>query len=49
MQMSVKVLLVDDEEEFVETLGERLQTRGFTVATATSGEEALGRDTLQSL
>jgi two-component system response regulator CpxR len=36
-----KVLLVDDEKEFVETLSERLCTRGFNTSTALSGEEAL--------
>jgi DNA-binding NtrC family response regulator len=36
-----KILLVDDEEEFVSTLSERLELRGISTATATSGEEAL--------
>jgi DNA-binding NtrC family response regulator len=36
-----KVLLVDDEKEFVKTLSERLQTRGFHAEVAFSGEEAL--------
>jgi len=36
-----KVLLIDDEEEFVETLAERLKTRGLKVETATSGEQAV--------
>ncbi len=35
------VLLVDDEEEFVKTLAERLQLRGFKVQIATDGEGAL--------
>ena len=35
------VLLVDDEEEFIETLQERLKVRGLVVFTATSGREAL--------
>ncbi|MBS3809748.1 MAG: response regulator [Desulfobacterales bacterium] len=35
------VLLVDDEEEFVSTLSERLEIRGFDSKTATSGEQAL--------
>jgi DNA-binding NtrC family response regulator len=35
------VLLVDDEEEFVEVLAERLETRGLTVDTAGDGELAL--------
>jgi len=37
----MKVLLVDDEEEFVNTLAERLQLRGFQVLTSTDGEAAL--------
>lgn len=36
-----KLLLVDDEEEFVDTLAERLHLRGFQVLTATDGEGAL--------
>lgn len=39
--MRAKVLLVDDEEKFVETLAERLEARGMAVRTAFSGEEAL--------
>lgn len=38
---NVKILLVDDEVEFVETLAERLRTRGFLVEVATSGARAL--------
>jgi two-component system, OmpR family, response regulator CpxR len=41
--MSVKVLLVDDEEEFVDILAERLETRGFIVSKALSGEEGLAK------
>lgn len=36
-----KLLLVDDEVEFVSTLAERLVLRGIDVRTANSGEEAL--------
>ena len=36
-----KVLLVDDEKEFVQTLSERLQTRSISPAVAYDGEEAL--------
>lgn len=36
-----KVLLVDDEREFVQTLSERLQMRSFGSAVAYGGEEAL--------
>ncbi len=41
--MNVKVLLVDDEQEFVETLGERLETRGFKVETALNGDEGMAK------
>jgi DNA-binding NtrC family response regulator len=37
----MRVLLVDDEAEFVSALAERLEMRGFDAQTATSGEEAL--------
>ncbi|MFC2173091.1 response regulator [Acidobacteriota bacterium] len=36
-----KVLLVDDESEFVQTLSERLQMREFGTAVALNGEEAM--------
>jgi DNA-binding NtrC family response regulator len=39
--MRARILLVDDEEKFVETLAERLQTRGLEVQTAFNGDEAL--------
>lgn len=39
--MTEKILLVDDEKEFVETLAERMRARGMEVATATSAPEAL--------
>ena len=35
------ILLVDDEREYVETLSERLFTRGIHAEVAFSGEEAL--------
>lgn len=38
---SVKVLLADDEEEFINTLAERLSLRELEVSTALEGEEAL--------
>jgi len=40
--MSIRILLVDDEIDFVEVLAERLKRRGFTVTTAFNGQEALG-------
>jgi two-component system, OmpR family, response regulator CpxR len=39
--MEVKVLLVDDEKDFVEALAERLETRGYKVSKAFSGDECL--------
>jgi len=38
-----KVLLVDDEEEFVTALAERLELRGFEASVATNGGDALKR------
>lgn len=38
---ALKVLLVDDEEEFVTTLAERFQLRGIDAQIATDGESAL--------
>ena len=40
-ELKAKVLLVDDEEDFLSTLAERLETRGLKVSTATSGEDAV--------
>jgi DNA-binding response OmpR family regulator len=37
----MRVLLVDDEEEFVSTLAERLSLRGIDATWVTSGDEAL--------
>lgn len=39
--MKNKVLLVDDEPEFVTTLAQRLRLRDYEVKTAMSGEECL--------
>lgn len=41
--MKIKVLLVDDEREFVDTLAQRLEMREFEVARSFSGDEALER------
>ncbi len=38
----MRVLVVDDEEELVEALVERLNLRGVEASGATSGREALG-------
>ena len=39
--MKKRILLVDDEEDFVKILSERLTLRGFQIATAFTGEQAL--------
>lgn len=38
---SFRVLLVDDEKEFVSTLAERLEIRGLSVSVAFDGQEAM--------
>lgn len=40
-EMEAKVLLVDDEEDFLETLSSRLKMRGLKVSAVTSGEQAV--------
>jgi len=40
-KMSEKVLIVDDEEDFLEVMAERMKSRGMEVSTSTSAEEAL--------
>jgi len=39
--MSEKVLLVDDEKEFLEIMSERMKARDIEVTTATSAQQAL--------
>ena len=39
--MSERVLLIDDEKEFLEVMSERMQTRDIDVTTATSARDAL--------
>jgi DNA-binding NtrC family response regulator len=39
--MKIRVLLVDDEAEFLEQLSERLKLRDYDVSTCMSGEEAV--------
>jgi len=39
--MSTRVLLVDDEKDFVESLAERMELRGMDVSATTSPREAL--------
>jgi DNA-binding NtrC family response regulator len=38
---TANVLLVDDEEQFLDALSQRLEARGLKVAAVTSGEEAV--------
>jgi len=40
---NIKVLLVDDEMDFANTLAQRLKMRNLNVGTAYDGEEALAR------
>jgi len=40
-ELKAKVLLVDDEKDFLSTLAERLEARGLKVNTADSGEDAV--------
>ena len=39
--MPEKVLIVDDEKDFLEIMAERMRTHGLDVLTASSAEEAL--------
>jgi DNA-binding response OmpR family regulator len=39
--MSTKVLIVDDEKDFLDIMAERMDARGMEVSTATSAEDAL--------
>ena len=41
MEQKHKILVVDDEQDLLEILKFNLETEGYEVATATSGEEAL--------
>jgi two-component system response regulator AtoC len=41
--MGLKVLLVDDEEDILEVIQDRLQAYGFSVVTARTGLEALNK------
>ncbi|OGQ90974.1 MAG: hypothetical protein A2289_00670 [Deltaproteobacteria bacterium RIFOXYA12_FULL_58_15] len=40
---SDRVLLIDDEVDFVEALAERLRTRGLEVDVATNGEDGIAK------
>lgn len=39
--MPAKVLIVDDEQDFLDIMAERIQARGMEVSTATSAPDAL--------
>jgi CheY-like chemotaxis protein len=39
--MPAKVLIVDDEKDFLDIMAERMEARGMNVTTTTSGEDAL--------
>ncbi|MFC1658114.1 response regulator [Candidatus Omnitrophota bacterium] len=41
MEDKVKVLLVDDEPDFVESMSLWLESKGYSVAVASSGEQAI--------
>lgn len=42
-ELKAKVLLVDDEEDFLSTLSERLVVRGLKVTAVTRGEDAVAK------
>ncbi|MEK6777392.1 MAG: response regulator [bacterium] len=42
-EIKASILLVDDEEKFIEVLSQRLEGRGLKVDISTSGENALKR------
>ena len=46
--LAAKVLLVDDEEEFIELMSQRLETRGLKVVTVSNGEAAVAKVADQS-
>ena len=39
--MSEKVLLIDDEKDFLDIIAERIRARGMDVSTTTSAEDAI--------
>ena len=43
--MKSRLLIVDDEEQFVEALSERLSMRGYDVTTSHTGEDAVEKIT----
>ncbi len=42
-EIKADVLLVDDEEQFLKVLSQRMEGRGLKVDTSTSGEDAINR------
>lgn len=42
-QLKARVLLVDDEEDFLKMLSDRLKVRGLRVNTVSSGEDAVSK------
>ncbi|SDP46381.1 sigma-54-dependent transcriptional regulator [Desulforhopalus singaporensis] len=42
-QLKARVLLVDDEQDFLKMLSDRLKMRGLKVNTVSSGEEAVSK------
>ena len=42
-ELKTKILLVDDEEDFLTMLADRLEVRGLMVDTVTRGEDAVAR------
>jgi DNA-binding NtrC family response regulator len=41
MPDAIKLLVVDDEPDYLDTLGERLEAHGFDVTTASNGADAI--------
>ena len=41
MSSNIKLLIVDDEVKFLESIAQRLKMRGFNVTTASEGQEAI--------
>ncbi|MFC2173095.1 response regulator [Acidobacteriota bacterium] len=41
LMSSEKIMIVDDEQDFIDSLSERMKIRGMKVVTATSGNEAV--------
>ncbi len=46
--MTEKVLLIDDEQDFIETLAERMRARGMDVSATTSPKDALKKAETES-